>query len=367
MRWLPANKRRVSPRDIIVLGGSAGSISAVGDLVRAIPGDIPAAMFVAVHVAPDSRGLLAEILDRIGTLPAAMARDGEEVASGRIVVAPPDRHLILESGRVRLRGGPRVNRFRPSVDVLFRSAAASYGPRVAAVVLSGMLDDGSHGLHHVKQRGGVAIVQDTTEAAFTGMPLSAIDRVAVDHVLPVAQIAALLADLAHARGKAVKARKLMAPGMNRRKRRTHDDEGDGRWLSGGERTLYGCPDCGGALLEVDDGLLRFRCRIGHEYSAESLLASQEDRLEDALWTAVRSLEEGAATRQRMAARVAARGATAIAAEYEQRASSALEHAATLRAMLERGLERASVLSTAAPPRRRLSRAGTQARARTRRR
>jgi two-component system chemotaxis response regulator CheB len=300
----------VPARDIVVVGGSAGGVAAVVDLVRALPRDLPAAMFVALHVAPDSAGLLPEILDRLGTVPVEMAHDGADVRTGRILVAPPDCHLILEQGLVRLRRTPRVNRFRPSIDVLFRSAATAYGARVAAVILSGMLDDGALGLLTVKQNGGIAIVQDTLEAAFTGMPLSALDRAPVAHVLPVAEIAGKLVELTTPRRRG--ARVGHAKGAHVAKPRKHRSENatrgaapgrDGRWLVNGHPALYGCPDCGGALLESDaDGVLRFRCRIGHGYSAESLLASQDERLEDALWTAVRALEEGAATKRRMASR-----------------------------------------------------------------
>ena len=217
-----------------------------------------------------------------------------------------------------------------------------------------MLDDGAHGLLTVKQNGGVAIVQDTAEALFTGMPFSALDRVAADHVLRVSEIGPILDELARNRGRGGNGRRESRPvaakqqaGPSRRAPREaraarpsrRDDGGtDGHWLESGRRSVYGCPDCGGALLESDaDGVLRFRCRIGHGYTAESLLLAQDERLEDALWTAVRSLEEAAATKQRMAARVASSGATRIAAEYEQRAVAALAHAATIREILDRGI------------------------------
>ena len=175
-------------------------------------------------------------------MPARMASDGAAIRPGRILVAPPNRHLVVEPGVVRLRGGPRINRFRPSIDVLFRSAAAAYGPRVAAVILSGMLDDGAHGLLTVKQNGGVAIVQDTAEALFTGMPFSALDRVAVDHVLRVSEIGPILDELARNRGRGGNGRRESRPvaakqqaGPSRRARgaQHHDDSArEPRGMSG---------------------------------------------------------------------------------------------------------------------------------------
>ena len=335
-------------RDIVVIGGSAGGVTAVTELVRALPADVPAAFFVALHAASDSNGILPRILARAGRLPVALARDGDEVRPGRILLAPPNHHLVLEGGAVRLRGGPRVNRFRPSIDVLFRSAATAYGARVAAVILSGMLDDGAHGLLTVKQNGGVALVQDTAEAQFTSMPLSALDLVPVDHLLRVADLAAVLDGLAR-NGRAARVRPRERRPEQRPARRARpprrpdrDEAGDdGRWLADARRSLYACPDCGGALLESDgDGVLRYRCRIGHGYTADSLVSSQDDRLEDALWTAVRALEEGAATKRRMASRIGARGAARIAAEYDERAAASLAHAATIREILDQRLEQA---------------------------
>lgn len=342
-------------RDIVVVGGSAGGVAATVDLVRALPRDLPAAVFVALHLSSGSPGLLPGILSRVGALPAEMACDGAEIRPGRILVAPPDRHLSLEKGVVRLSGAPRVNRFRPSIDVLFRSAADAYGPRVAAVILSGLLDDGALGLVSVKQNGGIAIVQDTIEAEFTSMPLSALDRVPADHVLRTVDIATKLVELATVPERAPRNGRGAKGATMPRSRKAHCGNASGAagrgtngpWLANGRSSLYGCPDCGGILLETEEGgLLRFRCRIGHGYGAESLIAAQDARLEDALWTAVRALEEGAATKRRMASRFAERGAQRIASEYEQRADASLAHAATIREILDAGpRQRAAVGET----------------------
>jgi len=182
--------------DIIAIGASAGGVEALTRLVRELPRDLPAAVFVVVHFPAYGQSLLPTILSAQGHLPAAHAVDDETIVRGHVYVAPPDHHLLLEEGRMRCWRGPRENRTRPAIDPLFRTAAQIYGPRVAAVVLSGTLQDGTAGLSLVKQSGGIAIVQDPKEALFPEMPLSAIHRVPVDYVLPVPEIGPLLVRLA---------------------------------------------------------------------------------------------------------------------------------------------------------------------------
>jgi two-component system chemotaxis response regulator CheB len=183
-------------RDIVVIGASAGGVEALVALVRELPADLPAALFVVMHVPPYAASRLPEILQRSGPLPASHARAGELIAPGRIVVAPPDRHLVLRRGWVELSRGPRENHVRPAIDALFRSAARAYGSRVVGVIMSGALSDGTAGLLAIKTRGGVAIVQDPSDAAVEDMPRSAMRIVSVDHVLPAPAIAARLSELA---------------------------------------------------------------------------------------------------------------------------------------------------------------------------
>jgi two-component system, chemotaxis family, protein-glutamate methylesterase/glutaminase len=182
--------------DIIVVGASAGGMEALTLLAQRLPAHLPAAVFVVWHLSPQALGILPRELQKAGPLPAANAIDGEEIQCGRIYVAPPDRHLTLEPGRVRVTHGPKENGFRPAVDPLFPSAALAYGSRVVGVILSGSLDDGTAGLSAVKVRGGVAVVQDPDEAQFRSMPDSALNQVKIDHRLPVAQIGPFLGWLA---------------------------------------------------------------------------------------------------------------------------------------------------------------------------
>jgi two-component system chemotaxis response regulator CheB len=191
--------------DIVVLGASAGGVEALGQLVSHLPADLPAALLVVLHTPPTRESRLPAILDRAGPLAAAHARDGERIRAGQIYVAPPNYHLTVEHESLRLVQGPTENGFRPAADPLFRTAARAYGARVVGVVLSGALDDGAAGLRAIKQHGGVAVAQDPDEAVVTSMPRSAIRLNHVDHVLPTAEIAALLVQLAQSNGVAAEA------------------------------------------------------------------------------------------------------------------------------------------------------------------
>ena len=182
--------------NIIAVGASAGGVEALVRLVAALPAGLPASVFVTLHVPATFPSALPAILSRAGGLPAAHARDGQAFLPGHIYVAPPDHHLLLEGGAVRLSHGPRENGSRPAIDVMFRSAAHAHGPRVAGVVLTGTLYDGTGGLITIKRAGGVAIVQDPDEAAFAAMPRSAIGGDHPDYVLPLTGIAATLVRLA---------------------------------------------------------------------------------------------------------------------------------------------------------------------------
>ena len=280
-------------KDIIVIGTSSGGIDALKGLVAGLPRDLRAAIFVTLHVAPYSLGILPEILERAGELPASNARDWEEFEPGHIYVAPPDHHLLVEaSGHVRVTRGPRENRFRPAVDPLFRSAAAAFGPRVVGVILTGWLDDGTAGLWAVKERGGTCIVQHPDDAFAPAMPLNAIKHVEVDHIVPLREIAPLLVRLTEtpAAGEGeYPVSEEMETEVKIAKENNALESGIMKW---GEPSIYACPECHGVLLQLKEGgNLRFRCHTGHAYSVESLLAEFTGKTEDSLWNAIRAIEE----------------------------------------------------------------------------
>ena len=179
---------------IVVIGASAGGVEALAQLVARLPESFQLPVFVVLHIPPTT-SFLPEILSRAGPLPSVHAIDGDTVEPGRVVIAPPDRHLLLEAGRVRLDDGPRDHGHRPAIDPLFRSAAESYGAGVIAVVLSGSLNDGALGAVAVHRQGGLVVVQDPNEAVYPAMPASAIGATPPDQVLPISAIAELLARL----------------------------------------------------------------------------------------------------------------------------------------------------------------------------
>jgi two-component system chemotaxis response regulator CheB len=323
-------------RDIVVIGGSAGSIEAITGVVRGLPPDFPGSVFVVVHFPSSVTSSLPRILSRAGPLPARHARDGEPIEPGRIYVAPPDCHLLLTDGHSRLTRGPKENGHRPAIDPLFRTAAHNYGPRVVGVVLSGNLNDGTAGLLSIKQQGGMAVVQALETALHQGMPRSAIDHVAVDHVLSPSAISLLLAELVVQPAQAVE----VVPMEEDLELTEQSDEfalAD-RHKQPGVPSTMSCPECHGTLWEVkDEELVRFRCRVGHAYSDEALLVHQAEQLEAALWTALRALEEHSALGRRLAARANSRGHTHSASAFTEQAMNAEHHASVIRTVLDKGI------------------------------
>lgn len=280
-----------------MIGGSAGALRPLIAVLRDLPGDFPAAIFVVLHMSHEHRSELPEVLSRAGPLNAQTAKDGERWEAGRIYVARPDYHLKLRPEQtMRLTHGARENRHRPAVDPLFRSAARFYGPRVLAIILSGFLDDGAAGLAAVKRHGGIAVVQEPDDAAYPEMPRAALAATEAEFQLPAGEIAALLVRLANSPraegGNGARA----SNGQRQRPRRA----ASARELPNGLPSAYACPECHGVLWEVKAGdLAHFRCRTGHAYSQESLASDLSDHAETALWAALRALSERAGLSRRM--------------------------------------------------------------------
>lgn len=319
-------------RDIIVIGASAGGVQVLANLIGELPRDLPASVFIVMHLAPLGTSAMPAILCRAGQLKAVHPKDGEPIVPGMVYIAPPDHHLVIEPERVRISRGPSENGHRPAVDVLFRSAAQVYGPRVAGCVLTGNLDDGTAGLAMIKKYGGVAVVQDPEEADYPGMPRSAIASVDVDYILPLAEIAPLLTELAH---QEVNDPPLEEDAMEIKKELERGEDREGKGVPSG----FTCPECGGALFEREQAeIAHFRCRTGHAYSPESLLAKQTESLEATLWAAVRALEENASLARRMERWMIQRQEERHRHEgteerYTRRAQEAEGHAEVLRRVL----------------------------------
>jgi two-component system chemotaxis response regulator CheB len=259
----------------VVIGGSAGAVEALMRIVADFPADFAGAVFVATHVPATSVSALPHLLSRAGALFATHAIDGAPIAPGRIVIAPPGHHLVLEDGVMRVLQGPTENNHRPSIDVLFRSAAISFGPRACGVLLSGTLDDGVAGLVSIRDAGGAAFVQDPDDAQFPDMPLNALHTGAVQGAYPADKIVGAICEWM-AKPAPPMQREMLAP--------------DAR--EAGSPSVFTCPECGGTLWELgEETLLRFRCRTGHAYSGQSMLSAHERHLESTLWASIRALEE----------------------------------------------------------------------------
>ncbi|GAB2990437.1 chemotaxis protein CheB [Amycolatopsis acidiphila] len=308
------------PRDLVVAGASAGGVEALREFVAGLPADFPAAVLVVLHLPAGGVSSLPAILGRSGALPATSARHGEALQRGHIYAAPPDHHLLVEDGRIRLSRGPTENGHRPAIDATFRSAAQARGPGVIGVILSGALDDGAGGLSVIKHRGGLVMVQDPTEALYSGMPESALARVEVDCVLPCVRMGAELArrvrEVVDGDGDDVPSLSLLdqveaqAASASEYEAMSLPEVVDVMGPSG-----FSCPDCQGVLFEFDGRGTRYRCRVGHAWTAQALFEQQSQDIEHALWAALRALEEKRDLAVRMTKDAEEHGFTLVANRY----------------------------------------------------
>jgi len=320
-----------SRHDIIVIGASAGGLEPLNQVLAALPADLPATIFVVLHLG--SRSQLAQILQHSSKLPVHAAVSGAIIEPGHVHVAIPGCHLMLHDRHILLRRGPRENLARPAIDPLFRSAACSFGARVVGVVLSGMLNDGTAGLRAIKRCGGVTVVQDPSNATYSDMPDDALRHIAVDHTAKAHEIGALLAHLAHEPAgqtpdipfdlrleAAIAAQELASMEANQRL---------------GTPSEFSCPECHGVLWQIDDGgLLRYRCHVGHAYTAEAVHADQSTRTEELLWNLLRNHQERAALADRMAEQERSLHHEDAAAMLHHRARGYEEDAEIIRRLLQ---------------------------------
>ncbi len=318
--------------DIIVIGASAGGVEAVPRLLSSLPADIAASFFVTLHVPPDAESHMPRLIERSGSLPAEHPSDGTGIQRGHVYVAPPDHHLLIEDGVVRLGHGPRENRHRPAIDPLFRSAAKVYRTRVAGVLLTGNLDDGVAGLRDIQHNGGIAIVQDPAEAAYPEMPQNALQAIKPKHCLPLKQIEALISILPDSEFGGSKMKAKHQANKLRKQRPTVDTSQP----NAGPPVPVVCPECQGPLWEFRDGkLMRYQCLVGHRYSLQSLLEAQRDELEAALWFALRALEERINLQRRLEKEAAAAGRPRSRQMFRAHIAENLKQARVIREVLEK--------------------------------
>jgi two-component system, chemotaxis family, protein-glutamate methylesterase/glutaminase len=322
------------------MGGSAGGIKALGAIIGKLPADIKAAIFVVQHLSPNSRGHLPKILRDLGSLPTSHPRDGEQFHLGRIYVAPPDYHLLIEGDRIRVVRGPEENRFRPSIDALFRSAARSYGSRVLGVLLTGYLDDGTVGLQAIKKRGGVVIVQDPNEAEYPSMPKNAMKYAEIDHSLPLLEIAPMLLRLIQEPARSDE-ESTVPEAMEFESKIAEQQLNTKQFLDKvegiGTRTSYTCPLCNGSIWQIgEESPLRFRCHVGHSFTAGPFQIEQTNFIERTLWSVVKALEEKVTLTRQVGARLREEGENDIAEKYEEYANKADSEVGLVRDLILNG-------------------------------
>jgi two-component system chemotaxis response regulator CheB len=320
--------------DIVVIGCSAGGVEALPQLLSKFPRNTPAAFFVVMHVSAMTESYLPRIIGRHTKMPCAHAMDGDAIETGKIYVAPPDCHLMLQPDKVVLSHGPKENRHRPAVDPLFRSAAQHFGSRVIGVILTGSLDDGTAGLQAVKRCGGLAVVQHPDEAVAPGMPMNAVQYVSVDHVVPLDKMGALLKKLI---GQS--AGDPPEPGCHEEASTVNQgvtmtqDQMESKF---GPPAGLICPECQGPIWEVAEGKhSQFRCLVGHIFSPESFVAEEGVAVERALWVAVKTLQERADLLRKLADKASAMGQSISASSFHDKARESHSHAEIIRDILKR--------------------------------
>jgi two-component system chemotaxis response regulator CheB len=281
----------VSKNRIIVIGTSAGGLEILNKLIQQFPENLPAAVFVVIHMAATSSAdFVVKQMRKVTRNTCKVATNKELIQPGHIYLAPADHHLLISGNYMLVNQGPRENQFRPSIDPLFRSAAASSGASVIGIILTGMLQDGTVGMEAIKRSGGIAIVQDPEEAQFPEMPLSVLRNITVDYTVPVLEMGELVGKLlqeeVRSTTKIPEDIKLEARIAERIMGTTEEVE------KLGEKVPYTCPDCGGNLWEIKYGsVLRYRCHLGHAFNADALMKNMNEAMEETLWVALRMMEE----------------------------------------------------------------------------
>ena len=325
-------------RDIIVIGSSAGGVHALQQLVASLPHDFEASIFIVQHVSPNGTSFLPEILSKHGHLKAVHPKDNEHIRQGCIYIAPPDCHMLIEGDKILVKKGPKENRFRPSIDALFCSAAYNYGPRVIGVVLTGMLDDGTSGMWSVKRLGGLGIIQEPDDAQYPAMPTNVLEYVNVDYIVPLADVAALLVKLIQddmigpedmQKAEMEKAElERMKIEIDTAAQRNGFERGI---MEIGDLTPLTCPECHGVLVRLKEGnIVRYRCHTGHSYHANSLLSGLVESVEIKLYEALKSLEETVLLLEESAMEDEENGDVPVAHSLIQKAQIARKRAIKLR-------------------------------------
>lgn len=322
-----------TPNRVIVIGTSTGGLEALKAVLSGLPANFPGAVLVAMHVGSHPSAL-PRLLGTNCALAVRHAQHLDRIEPGSILIAPPDKHLIVDGQQVRLSHGAKENHSRPAIDPLFRSAAMSFGSKTIGVILTGDLDDGTVGLQAIEAHGGQTIVQDPLDAVAPSMPLSAIEYVRVDFILPLAAISDTLVDL-------VQQSDLPEPATMGTEDKDASTQKSGAsaiesMQAQGELSPFTCPECHGALWLMNPHPEQYRCHTGHTYTAQTMAAAQDRGIEEAIWAAVRALNEKEALLNRFTQEANKHNRDAAASEYLKTAEQVRRNAEVLRGILVDG-------------------------------
>ncbi|MCW3117216.1 MAG: hypothetical protein JWM28_1298 [Chitinophagaceae bacterium] len=326
------NKINTAPGFVIVVGASAGGLSALKQLLGQFESDIPAAILVVLHISPViNEGFIPGTLQSSTSLKVLKAENNLFLETGCIYVAVPDAHLLVKENYLLLGFGPEENRWKPSIDVLFRSAAVAYGERCIGIILTGLLNDGTAGMDAIKRCGGVTIIQDPKQAEFPEMPLSVLENIHVDYCLTLDKMAPAVQKIFQKEVTTSTAPKeILAEAAIIEKMQT----GSYAVSQIGDPTVYACPDCGGILWEIKNGeFARYRCHIGHSYTEEDLLLKQTNAMHSTLWISLRIMEERKSLLEKIARQNRQKGYNRTSKEYELKAAQLEQHINKMKGIL----------------------------------
>ena len=278
-------------RNIIVIGASAGGIPAVNEVISSLAPGMDLAVVVVIHVSRKSNAQhIANIFQRNSALAVRVAERGMSLQKGHLYVAPPEHQLMVKDDKLLLTNGPHENKYRPSIDVLFRSAAVHYRNRSIGIILTGLFEDGTSGMYTINHCGGICIIQNPAEAQFSDMPQSVLNKIKVNFKANLKEIPAIINEIINSplppeipvpkeiRIEAELTEKMMTNINEIKKIADHTD--------------FTCPDCGGGLWAIkNDPINRYRCHTGHVFTENRLHELQDGNIEESLWVAIRMLEE----------------------------------------------------------------------------
>ena len=322
-----------SPKFIVVIGTSAGGFFALAELISQLKQETDAAYFVVMHLANHGiGGYLVSQMQKYTSLYCTEVEESCEIKKGTIYFAQPNKHLIVKNKVVKLGCGPQENRWRPSIDVLFRSAAAAFDGYTIGIILTGLLDDGTSGMSAIKRCGGTSIVQDPNEAEYPDMPLSVMKEIEVDYCVPLAEMGGIISEIISSKNVV---KTIIPADIVKEVEIAESGAGNISELEElGDKTVFSCPDCGGVLFEMKNGQpTRYKCHTGHTYSLNNLLIKKNKSMEGSLWVALRTLEERKKLLSQLADKNIKRGFHRTASDYSEKIQQLESHVSNLKEIL----------------------------------